>query len=103
MNSTAFSAHLLNPTKQTNICQRSHRALPDVLHFQTEINTDQSGVLVEFDGLGKPIHWLGDVLCGQKRWPKLARPCPRMTSPGFFQPVKDVGACGGNGSALSQA
>jgi hypothetical protein len=26
-----------------------------------------------------------------------------MTSPGFFQPVKDVGACGGNGSALSQA
>jgi hypothetical protein len=33
--------------------------------------------------------------------PKLTRPCPRMTSRGFFQPVKDVGVCGGNGSALS--
>jgi hypothetical protein len=90
------------PHQATNICQLLHRALPDVLHFQTGINTDQSGILVEFNGLGKQFHWLGDVLCGHKRWPKPARPCPRMTSPGFSQPVKDVGAYGGNGSALSQ-
>jgi hypothetical protein len=63
----------------------------------------QSGILVEFDGLETRFYWLGDVLCGHKRWPKQARPCPRMSSPGSSQPVKDVGACGGNGSALSRA
>lgn len=103
MNSTVFSAHLLNPTKQP-ISANAH-----IKPYLTSYISKQRSILikvvfwVEFDGLGKQIHWLGDVLCGHKRWPKPARPCPRMTSPGFSQPVKDVGACGGNGSALSQA